>query len=192
MTAADLRDFEDEVAAHFEAGRIHAPVHLSGGNEKQLIEIFKGIDREDWIFSTWRSHFHALLHGVPREQVMAAILAGRSMGLMFPEYRFFCSSILGGIAPIAVGVAAALKWQHLPASVYCFVGDMAARSGIFHETTEYAKGHGLPVSFYVEDNGLSCDTPTEETWGTNAGVITFRYRYVRRWPSVNTGKFVKF
>jgi TPP-dependent pyruvate/acetoin dehydrogenase alpha subunit len=187
-TADDLRAFEREVADAFEAGRIRGPVHLSDGNEEDLIEIFKDIPHTDWIFSTWRSHYHALLHGIPRELVMAEILAGRSMMLHFPDYRFFTSAIVGGILPIACGVAATGQ------QVWCFVGDMAASIGAFHDAERYAIGHNLPIQFIVEDNGLSTDTPTLDTWGYAVhGYKMWHYRYTRAlYPHVGTGKFIEF
>ncbi len=64
---AGLIQFERKMADHWEAGKVRGPIHLSGGNEDELIEIFKYIKPTDWVFSTWRSHYHALLHGVPSE-----------------------------------------------------------------------------------------------------------------------------
>jgi len=183
VTADDLRAFEIEVGQAFKERKIRGPIHLSGGNEDQLIDVFSRIDRKDWVFSTYRSHYHALLHGIPRDKVMAEIMAGRSMNLCFPEYRFYSSAIVGGMLPIAVGVATMGK------RVWCFVGDMAASIGIFHDATQYAGG--LPITFVVEDNGLSCDTPTEKTWsGTKADI--YRYAYRREYPHVGIGEFVQF
>ena len=45
-----LIDFETEVKERYEAGEIKAPVHLSSNNEEPLIEIFKNIDKDDWVF----------------------------------------------------------------------------------------------------------------------------------------------
>ena len=53
-----LIDFETEIKEIYEDGKITAPVHLSGGNEDQLIEIFKDVDKDDWVFSSWRNHYH--------------------------------------------------------------------------------------------------------------------------------------
>ena len=39
-TKQELLDFEIRVKDVYESGKIHAPVHLSKGNEEQLIEIF--------------------------------------------------------------------------------------------------------------------------------------------------------
>ena len=193
MTAEDLIEFETEVAAHFEAGRIRAPVHLSGGNEAKLIGIFKNIGRADWVFCSYRSHYHALLHGVPRKTVMEAILAGHSMGLMWRKYRFFSSAIVAGHVPIAVGVAAGIKRLGGKERVWCFVGDMAAETGIFPEAMKYSIGHDLPVTFIEEDNGTSAGSPTRKCWGECAFPALYeRYRYNLPWPHCNTGKWVNF
>ena len=53
----------------YESGQIKAPVHLSGNNEDQLIEIFNKIDKDDWVFSSWRNHYHALLHDFNPEKL---------------------------------------------------------------------------------------------------------------------------
>jgi TPP-dependent pyruvate/acetoin dehydrogenase alpha subunit len=193
VTAAELIAFEHEVQSAFEAGQIRGPVHMSGGNERHLIEVFGNIRRADWVFATYRSHYHALLHGVPRDLVMAEIMAGRSMNLSFPEYRFCTSAIVGGCLSIAVGVAAAMKRSASDRRVWCFVGDMAASLGAFHEASTYARWHELPVMFVVEDNGLSCDSPTLECWGKKRGEPnTVHYQYERVFPHVGTGKYVSF
>lgn len=189
MTKAELIAFEREVADRYERGEIRGPVHLSGGNEEALIDIFANVKREDWVFSTWRSHYHALLHGVPPDRVMAEIMAGRSMNLNFPEYRFFTSAIVGGIVPIAVGVA------YTGQKVWCFVGDMTSRTGIYVESLIYACGHcGANVSFVQEDNGYSTNAPTQEVFGCawperNCDIY---YKYERTYPHVGTGTFVQF
>mgnify|MGYP001607344643 FL=1 len=195
MTAEMLRAFEDTIAADFEAANIRAPVHLSGGNETQLIEIFQDIAPEDWVFSTYRNHFHALLHGLPADWVRAQIHAGRSMFLSSPQHCFLSSAIVGGMLPIAVGVAAALQRLGETCHVWVFVGDMAATTGAFHEAVQYADGQDLPVHFVVEDNGFSTDSPTLECWGkvpVSLSPRVRRYTYARMWPHSNIGKWVNF
>lgn len=194
MTKDDLIRFEKEVADRFERREIPGPIHLSGGNEDQLIEIFKDIKPTDWVFSTWRSHYHALLHGVPEDKVMAEIMAGKSMSLMFPEYHFFTSAIVGGILPIAVGLAAGIKRQNKDAQVWCFIGDMSATTGIFYESINYAYKHGLPIRFIIEDNYLSCNSPTQEitTSHWKHDWPYKQYEYDRSVPHCGTGNWVTF
>ncbi|MGP1675917.1 MAG: thiamine pyrophosphate-dependent enzyme [Burkholderiales bacterium] len=186
MRAADLVAFEREVADAFEAKKIHAPIHLAGGNEDQLIEIFREVQPNDWVLTSWRSHYHALLKNIPRELVMAEILAGRSMALNFPEHRFLTSAIMGGILPIACGLAAAGE------RVWCFVGDMCASTGAFADAAKYTGGQGLPIEFVIEDNGLATNTPTADTWGAMGAPKVRRYSYERTFPHVGCGVYVAF
>lgn len=189
MNADELLRFEEDVADAFKARKIHAPIHLSAGNEKQLIDIFKGVQPEDWVFSTWRSHYHALLKGIPKRVIMDAILDGNSIALNFPSYRFFSSAIVGGTLPIACGVAAHAEY---PSKVWCFVGDMCASTGAFQDAVDYAKGHDLPITFVVEDNGLSTNTPTLETWGAGKTDKVIRYQYNRGCDHCGAGEYVSF
>ena len=190
LTAAELIEFEDEVVRRFEAKEIHGPIHLnSHGQADPLIEIFAGIKRDDWVLGTWRSHWHALLHGVPRDRVMAEIVAGRSMLLHFPEYLFMTSAIVCGMPPIACGLAAAGK------TVWCFVGDMCASIGAFRDAQQLNYYKNLGVNFLVEDNGLSTNTPTKEAWGgrpLNPYDNGQGYYYKRTRQHCGTDTFVSF
>ena len=42
-TSQDLIDFEDDIIKHWENGEIRGPIHISNGNEEQLIKIFRKI-----------------------------------------------------------------------------------------------------------------------------------------------------
>lgn len=196
-TKESLIAFTDKVRAAFLDRKIRSPIHLPGGNEDQLLAIFQSVKPQDWVFSTWRSMYHALLKGIPEQWVYEAVLAGRSMYLMSREHRFFCSSIVGGILPIALGVAAGIKKQGGKEQVWTCVGDMCARTGLFHEFLQYADGHQLPVKVVVEDNGVSTDTPTATVWGSDVEVRAthvpvIRYQYLRTNPHVGCGRHVTF
>ena len=165
MTPADLIAFEADIAREFEAGNIHAPVHLSGGNEQPLIDIFREVKPQDWVLSTWRSHYHALLKGIPPEELKAQIMAGRSMFISSVEHKFLSSAIMGGMLPIACGLAYAGE------RVWCFIGDMCASTGAFHDASCFAVKNGLKVEFVIEDNGVSTNTPTRKAWGPIGGAV---------------------
>ena len=175
LTINELVKFEKDIKDLFENGEIKYPVHLSGGNEEDLIKIFNLVLEDDWVFSTHRSHLHALLKGVPPESVKEEILKGHSISLNFPEYKFFASGIVASAIPVAVGVALAGD------RVWCFLGDMAAETGMFHECLKFSKD--LPVRFVVENNGKSVNTPTEKVW---------KYSYENEYPHQGIGKYVVF
>jgi TPP-dependent pyruvate/acetoin dehydrogenase alpha subunit len=189
-----LIGFEKKMADHWEAGRIRGPIHLSGGNEEHLIEIFKRVKKTDWVFSTWRSHYHALLKGLPSEWLEEEILEGRSITIVNKEEKFYSSAIVGGIVPIAVGVAMANKRKGINDTVWCFVGDMTYETGTFMENYKYAKNFDLPIRFVVEDNGVSTNTPTIETWNKKSEIPedVIWYQYKKEWPHYGTGKWVIF
>jgi TPP-dependent pyruvate/acetoin dehydrogenase alpha subunit len=195
MTPGQLQSFEREVATAFNAGKVRAPVHLSGGNEAKLIRYFeKCVKPGDWVATTWRSHYHCLLHGVPRDRLMQDILAGKSIALNYPEHRVVASAIVGGALPIALGIAAGIKRRGGKEKVHAFCGDMAGNGGTFHECLEYAWGHELPITFVVERNGLSVCTDTNIAWGMGGEKHPPRvvYSYHLPWPHSGAGKRVEF
>ena len=127
-------------------------------------QFFRKIKLTDWVVSNWRSHYHALLHGIPEDWLKKRILEGRSMGINSKKYKFYSSSIVGGGLPIASGLAMSIKKKKLKEKVFVFIGDMTFETGIFHETYKYSKNFNLPIKYIIEDNGLSTNTPTKLTW----------------------------
>jgi len=188
-------DFELRVKGEYEKGTIRGPVHMSKGNEQQLIEIFKYIHPEDWVFSSWRNHYHALLHGVPEEHLWELILAGKSMSVYCETPKLYTSSIVGGVVPIALGAAQAQKMKKNGRKVWLFVGDMTYETGVFHEAYKYSRAHDLPLEIVVEDNNMSTNTPTDETWNGQKSQMpkdVFYYFYERGYPHHGTGQWILF
>lgn len=196
ITKKELINFELEIKKIYEAGKIRAPIHLSGNNEDQLIKIFKNVKKNDWVFSTWRNHYHALLKGLPKDWLKKEIIAGRSMGINNIKHKFYSSAIVAGIIPIALGVAKSLKIKRKSSSnrVWVFIGDMTFETGIFHECYKYAKNHKLPIKFVVEDNGLSTNTPTKTVWIKKSKIPKdiIYYKYKRKFPHHGTGGWILF
>ncbi len=196
----DLKGFEEEIAALYKDKQIHGPIHLRDGSENHLRYYFHlNVVAEDWVFCTWASHLQALLKLVPREQVKQKILEGKSITLHFPEHNFYSSAIVGGICPIAVGVAAGLKRRGERGTVHAFIGDMTALTGIAYESIMYSFVHRLPVRWVVENNGKSVDTPTEAAWGgaynlfaKHAPPNVWCYDFKSKWPHAGVGEFISF
>jgi len=198
LTPQELKEFELEIFDLFAQAKIASPVHLRGGNEKQLIEIYKNIKPEDYCFCTWASHLECLLKGVPREQVRAAILRNKSICLSFKEHNIISSAIVGGSAPLAVGTAMGLKMQHKKQHVWAFIGDMTFYTGTVQEAIRYSEVHDLPITFVVADNKHSVTTPTAEVWGNDirrlseASSKCVYYSYENEFPHAGTGQKVLF
>lgn len=168
MNKQQLIDFETEIAELFNSAKIKAPIHLYANNEENIIKVFEKIDeKNDWVCCTWRNHYQALLKGIPADLLKEKIIQGKSMIMNLPEYKFICSSIVGGIPSIATGIALAAKLKSSNERVWCWTGDMSAETGAWSEAYRYAVAQSLPITFIVEDNELSVMTPTHEVWGSN-------------------------
>ena len=193
-TEEKLIRFEQSIVDIWEAGKIKGPVHLSNGNEGSLIEIFKRIKETDWVFSTWRSHYHWVLKGLSADYATEIIKEGKSITMCEHEEKFYASAIVGGTLPIALGVASAIKKDGGDDKVWVFVGDMSFESGIFYEVHKYARNFDLPLYFVVEDNGVSTYTPTKATWNEKREVPSdvIHYTYKSKYPHYGSGKWIAF
>ncbi len=191
-----LINFENEIKQIYEKGSIRGPIHLMNNSEDYLIKIFSYINKSDMVFSYWRNHLHALLHGVDIDHLKKQILNGRSMGVYSTKPFFMSSSIVGGTVPIALGSALSIKRKKQRRKVWCFVGDMTSNTGIFHEAHKYSLNFDLPITFIIEDNGKSTNTPTDKVWGNKNSKITspkiIYYKYKLSYPHHGTGKWVLF
>jgi pyruvate dehydrogenase E1 component alpha subunit len=194
----ELINFENRVAELFKQGKINCPIHLSGGNEDQLIEIFKMIKPEDYVLSTHRSHYHYLLKGGDPKKLMDEILGlptgcckgvGRSMHVCDTSINFYTSAIIGGTCAIAAGLGLAGK------KTWCFIGDGTSDSGFFFEAARYCACKELPVTFIIEDNDLAVETKKCDRWCKPDSLLlqlpnVKYYLYERKWPHVGIGERV--
>ena len=195
----DLIEFENKIIKLFNNAKIKSPIHLHSGNEENLIRIFKKIKKNDWVLSSWRSHYHCLLKGVPIKKLTQEILKGKSISLCFPEYKIYSSAIVGGSLPIAVGLALALKKKKSKNKVYIFIGDMTSETGIAHECIKFSINKKLPVHFIIEDNSKSVCTDTRKAWSMKKltyekisnKYVTY-YKYHLKFPHAGTGKRIQF
>lgn len=197
-TEKELIEFEKKISEYFNSAMIKAPIHLYDGNETQMIDIFKYIKDEDWVFCTWRSHYQCLLKGVNRQILESDILSGKSISLCYPDKNIYSSAIVGGNIPIANGVAFDIKRKKLNNKVWCFVGDMTSETGTFFENWKYSVNNDLPITYIIEDNSKSVCTDTRKTWGSDELFFEkekrkiIYYKYNTKYPHAGAGKRIQF
>lgn len=195
ITKEQLISFEKRIASLWNNAEIPFYIHLSGGNEDQLIELFREISSEDYKISTHRSHYHYLLSGGSPDKLENMILDGQSMHIIDRDLNFLSTAIVAGGPGIAAGLAFGLKRQNSNRKVWCFVGDGAEDEGHFYEAVRYVDGHSLPCTFVIEDNDRSVETPKIERYGTSKmqwPSCVRRYFYSPTTPHAGTGTFVDF
>jgi Dehydrogenase E1 component len=192
MTAQDLIEFESGVKDLWEAGKLPSLVHLCGGNEDLLVKLFEEIKPGDWVFSTHRTHYHALMAGIPAWQVLDKIKHGDSMFIYSKAHNFLCSAVLAGCCGIAAGVAWAIEDSINDEWVWCFIGDGGEEEGHFYEAAMFVEANDLPCTFIIEDNNRSVDTPRDARRGSAKGLehlfkCVQRYHYTPTYPHAGSG-----
>ena len=193
MSKDELISKENIIKEEFRKGNLRVYLHMCGGNEDNLIEVFKNIEEDDWVFATHRNHYHCLLKGMPVEELLEKIKKYGSMYIFDKKRRIFTSSIVGGVLPIATGVALGIKLRNEKEHVWVFIGDMAANTGMYHECLNYSIGHDLPITFVVEDNGYGIMN-TKKVWGdfNKKNNKEIRFEYKRKYPHVGIGEWINF
>lgn len=199
-----LIEFEEMIKNKFEVGLIHCPVHLSGGNEDNLLGIFEFIKPQDYVIATHRSHYHYLLKGGDPQKLEDEILGlesgvcqgkARSMNICDPSINFYSTAIVAGGCAIACGIGLGLKKEGSDAKVYCFQGDGAEDSGHFMEAVRFGWSRKLPLTSIIEDNDYSTNSTKKDRWGNYSPIVgdnIIRYAYTRKYPHVGIGKRVIF
>jgi len=194
-TKENLISFENRIKKLWEEGELPCLLHLCGGNEDQLIDLFGAMRDGDWFFSTHRNHYHALCAGITQSALENGIMAGRSMFTFDRQRNFLSSSVLAGTAAIAAGVALDIKRSNGGKHVWCFIGDGAVAEGHFWEAINFVEGHDLPCTFIIEDNGRQVDTPKVEhrgphspmDWALSLFKCVKRYEYKPTYPHAGSG-----
>jgi len=162
------RVFEERAAQEYTRGNIAGFLHLYPGEEAVGVGVLHAAEPADYIVSTYREHVHALVRGVPANNVMAELFGrktgcsgglGGSMHLFDRERRFMGGyAIVGETFSIATGIAYAITLRELPEAVICFFGDGAVNQGTFHESLNMAALWKLPVLFVCENNHYQIGT----------------------------------
>ena len=155
ITKEDMISFETEIKEKYEGGKIPAPIHLSKDNEDELIEIFQYINEDDWVVSAWRNHYHALLHGFDKQELMDSVVEGRSMATSSDVHKFYSSAIVGGIIPIALGLSMALgKEDSIGTILFSRYNEPGPLLDLQFADTEKAKPLNYHISYYPTPNEL--------------------------------------
>lgn len=168
-----VRRFEDKCAELYTKEKIRGFLHLYDGEEAVAAGIILALGPEDRLVATYREHAHALLRGIPMQNVLAEMYGnaegcaggrGGSMHLFSAEHNFYGgNAIVGGGLPMAVGLALADKMRSERHVTACFFGEGAVAEGEFHESMNLAALWGLPVLFVCENNGYAMGTALDRS-----------------------------
>jgi len=166
-----VRRFEERAGEAYALGKIGGFCHLYIGQEAVAIGALNAIRPDDYVFTAYREHAHAIVHGVSSRAVMAELFGrqdgcsagkGGSMHLFDVERHFMGGhGIVGAHLPLAAGAAFAAKYRESDRIVICFFGEAAVNIGAFHETLNMAALWELPIVFVCENNRYGMGTALE-------------------------------
>lgn len=159
---------EQFISKKVRGGNLPMPVHLSIGQETVSVAVCASLEKQDYIWGTYRSHGLYIARTLDLKGLFSEILGrqdgcnsgrGGSMHLFSKEHRLLgTSGIVGSHIPNAVGFAYAMK-QKGEKSVTCVVfGDGATDAGTFYDSINIAMLRKSPVLFLLEDNDLAIRT----------------------------------
>ena len=166
-----VRRFEERTQEQYTKARIGGFCHLNIGEEATVVGGITPLQPQDYIFTSYREHGHALARGLDPKAVMAELFGketgvsrgrGGSMHMFDLAHRFMGGyGIVGGHLPLATGVAFAIKYAKADEVVFCMFGDGASNIGAFHESLNFAKVFKLPVIWFCVNNQYGMGTAVE-------------------------------
>jgi dihydrolipoamide dehydrogenase len=166
-----IRRFEERAQEQYTKARIGGYCHLNIGEEATVVGGVKALQSNDYIFTSYREHGHAIARGIDPKAVMAELFGketgtshgrGGSMHMFDANLRFMGGyGIVGGHLPLAVGGGWAVKYRKEKDVVFCMFGDGATNIGAFHESLNFAKVFKLPVVWFCINNRYGMGTPVE-------------------------------
>jgi TPP-dependent pyruvate/acetoin dehydrogenase alpha subunit len=155
-------------AQRMKAGDFPGALHSSEGQEAIAVGVASQLRRDDYVFSTYRGHGHAIAKGVPLERVAAEVHGrasgasrgfGGSMHLFWKDVNFMGGNgIVGGGIPLSLGTAYAAVKRGTDQVTAVFFGDGASSQGSFHESLNMAAIKKWPVIFVCENNLYAATT----------------------------------
>src|SRR5712692_8336484 len=163
-----IRRFEEKTAEMYQMAKIGGFCHLNIGEEATIVGTISALRTEDYVYSNYREHGHAIAKGVDAKAIMAELFGketgtshgrGGSMHLFDHDHRFFGGyAIVGEALPLACGTGYAIRYQDKPEVVMSMFGDGATNIGAFHESLNVAKLWKLPVVFVIINNQYGMGT----------------------------------
>ncbi len=163
-----IRRFEEKVGEMYTRAKMGGYVHLNIGEEATVVGAVSALGPQDYLFTSYREHGHALARGTDPKLVMAELYGkvtgtsrgrGGSMHLFDKERRFYGGyAIVAGQLPLAVGTALAADYRGTDEVTLCMFGEGATNIGAFHESLNLAKIWHLPVVFFCVNNQYGMGT----------------------------------
>src|SRR4051795_3387739 len=156
-----LRTYDERSVVYHSQGRI-GTYAIFWGHEAMQVGSSYALEREDWIFPSYRESSIGLLRGLPAATILSW-WRGHPAGWWNPA-EFNVASICVPIAtqvPHAAGLAWGKKLQGESTVAIAYFGDGATSEGAFHEGANLAAVMRAPLVLFCNNNQWAISTPLE-------------------------------
>src|SRR5262245_9243201 len=159
-----LRTYDERSLVYHRQGRI-GTYAIFWNHEAMQAGATYALDREDWLFPSYRESAIGLLRGMPASTILSW-WRGHPAGWWNP-LEFNVASICVPIAtqiPHAAGLAWGKRLRGERSCALVFFGDGATSEGAFHEGANFAAVMRAPLILFCNNNHWAISTPvTEQT-----------------------------
>jgi pyruvate dehydrogenase E1 component alpha subunit len=154
-----LRTYDERSLVYHRQGRIGTYAIFWNHEAMQAGAVY-ALERDDWIFPSYRESAIGLLRGMPASTVLSW-WRGHPAGWWNPldyDVASICVPIATHV-PHAAGLAWGKKLRGERACALVFFGDGATSEGSFHEGVNFAGVMRAPAIFLCNNNGWAISTP---------------------------------
>jgi pyruvate dehydrogenase E1 component alpha subunit len=156
-----LRTYDERSLVFHRQGRIGTYAIFWNHEAMQAGSVY-ALERDDWIFPSYRESAIGLLRGMPAATVLSW-WRGHPAGWWNPlDYNVASICVpIGTHVPHAAGLAWGKKLKRDPAIAIVYFGDGATSEGSFHEGANFAGVMRAPLILFCNNNQWAISTPLE-------------------------------
>jgi pyruvate dehydrogenase E1 component subunit alpha len=154
-----LRTYDERSLVYHRQGRIGTYAIFWNHEAMQAGAVY-ALERDDWVFPSYRESAIGLLRGMPASTVLSW-WRGHPAGWWNPlDYNVASICVpIGTHVPHAAGLAWGKKLRGERACALVFFGDGATSEGSFHEGANFAGVMRAPLVLFCNNNGWAISTP---------------------------------
>jgi pyruvate dehydrogenase E1 component alpha subunit len=154
-----LRTYDERSVVYHRQGRIGTYAIFWNHEAMQAGSVF-ALERDDWIFPSYRESAIGLLRGLPASTILSW-WRGHPAGWWNPLDRNVASICvpIGTHVPHAAGLAWGKKLRGEQACAIAYFGDGATSEGSFHEGANFAAVMRAPLVLFCNNNQWAISTP---------------------------------
>ena len=175
------RAFDSKVLSLQRQGRLGAYISCTG-EEGAIVPSAYALEKEDWMFTSYREVGAHIVMGLPIELMFAQLfgnssdlLKGRQMSNSWGSRELNIvptAAPIGAYLPVAVGLAIAAKISKKDnIAVLAYMGDGGTSSSDFHTALNFAGVFKAPIVFICRNNGWAISVPVSRQTGSETLAI---------------------